>query len=109
HNYIRQSYPKLPLILAGFSFGTAIASGLARQVEHSKLILIGPAVTRYLVYVPEVKKTIVIHGEKDEVIAIEAVFKWSRETNQPIIWLPHAGHFFHGKLLELQNIVGSFV
>ena len=49
YNYAIVQYPNLPVVLAGFSFGTAVASNLAAQVEHQKLILIGPAVTRYSV------------------------------------------------------------
>ena len=109
YNYIRTLYPDLPLVLSGFSFGTGIASQLALQVEHQKLILIGPAVTRLNVVVPNVNKTIVIHGELDEIIALEAVFNWARGHNQPIIWFPNTGHFFHGKILALQNLLTTTV
>ena len=65
HEYIRQSYSDLPLFIAGFSFGCAVASGLAAQVEHQKLVLIGPAVTRYNVVVPDKNKTLVISETKE--------------------------------------------
>ena len=108
HDYIRQTYPDIPLILAGFSFGTAIASQLASRVEHKKLILVGPAVTRLNVVIPDNNKTIVIHGELDEVIAVEEVLTWGRTNNQAIIWFPNTGHFFHGKLIALQNMLSQF-
>ena len=108
YDYIRQTYPDIPLVLAGFSFGTGIASQLASRVEHKKLILVGPAVTRLNVVVPDSNKTIVIHGELDEVIALDEVLAWGRTHNQAIIWFPNTGHFFHGKLIALQNILSQF-
>ena len=108
HNYIRQDYPDLPLILAGFSFGTAVASGLAAQIEYKKLILVGPAVTRFKVIAPNKTKTIVIHGQDDEVISLDSVLKWGEEHNLPIICYPNTGHFFHGKLVGLQNLLANF-
>ena len=109
HDFIRSSYPELPLILAGFSFGTSVASQLAALVEHQQLILAGPAVTRYKVVVPDVKKTIVIHGENDEVIPLHNVLEWARQFSQPVIWFPDSGHFFHGKLVGLANILQQLV
>lgn len=107
HNYIRQSYPDFPLILAGFSFGTAVACGIAALIDHKKLILVGPAVSRFQVTPPDTSKTIVIHGQNDEVISLNQVLKWSEQFDQPVICCPNTGHFFHGKLSNLQNLLNS--
>lgn len=109
HDFIRKSYPNLPLILAGFSFGTSVVSNLARQVDHKQLILIGPGITRYPVVVPDIAKTCVIHGEDDEITPLKAVFDWGRENNQPIVWFPATGHFFHGKLIGLANLLSQLI
>lgn len=109
YDYIRKNHPDLPLILAGFSFGASVASQLSGLVAHSKLILIGPAVTRYKVIVHDVRNTIVIHGELDEVISLDDVLNWGRDLNQPIIWFPGSGHFFHGKLIGLANLLQQIV
>jgi len=108
HTYMRQIYPDLPLILAGFSFGTTIASNLASQVKHHKLILVGPSVTLWPVVVSNPSKTIVVHGEEDEIIPIASVLTWGHTHNQPIIWFPNTGHFFHGRLLDLHNLLSLF-
>jgi len=109
HNYLRNKYgDRLPLVLGGFSFGTAVASNLATKIAYEKLILIGPAVSRYTVSIENVSKTIVIHGEDDEVIAAQDVWAWSRTHNLPIMWFPSTGHFFHGKLTLLQSVLGMF-
>ena len=108
HQYLREKYPNLPLILGGFSFGTKVASGLAYKVDYQKLILIGPAVTKYQITIENPAKTIVIHGDEDEIIAFSEVLNWSKVQNQPIITFPNTGHFFHSKLVQLQNILNNF-
>ena len=95
----------LPIVLAGFSFGSAVASQLAHIRPHSKLILVGPAVTRYKVVVPNNEQTIVIQGDNDEIIEPNAVLAWGREHNQIISLFPHTGHFFHGRLTQLKNFI----
>jgi alpha/beta superfamily hydrolase len=109
HAHLQKQYSELPLILAGFSFGTAIASILAASVTYQKLILIAPAVTRYEVNIHDSEKTIVVHGDEDDVIEFAAVLAWSKKYNQPIICFPNTGHFFHGKLLQLQNVLNSLL
>jgi len=108
HNYIRQTYPSLPLVLGGFSFGTAIACSLATKVEYKKLILVGLAVNRFQVVGTDSNKTIVIHGDKDEVTSLDQALQWGEKYDQPIICYPNTGHFFHGKLIGLQNLIASF-
>lgn len=103
YNYARQAYPDLPLVLAGFSFGTSVVSNFAQQVEHKKLLLIAPAVTRYSVVVPDKNKTLVIHGTDDEVISLADVSQWAEGYDIPISVFMKTGHFFHGKLVQLQN------
>lgn len=109
YNYIRSQYPDLPLVLAGFSFGTAIASNVAAQVEHKKLVLVGPAVTRYNVVVPDKNKTLVLHGEEDEVISLLDASNWAETNDVPIAVFMKTGHFFHGKLVQLQNYLTQIV
>jgi alpha/beta superfamily hydrolase len=102
-SYAQLHYPGLPCIIAGFSFGSAIAAQLAQRVEHKQLILIGPAVTRYTIEVPDSAKTIVIHGQEDEIIELSDVYSWAERFNLPVAVFPKTGHFFHGKLIQLQN------
>jgi alpha/beta superfamily hydrolase len=49
--------------------------------------------------------TIVIHGELDETIPLEAVFTWARPQDLPVIVIPGADHFFHRKLQHIKNFV----
>lgn len=109
YNYAIAQHSGLPVVLAGFSFGTSVASNLAMQVEHQKLILIGPAVTRYSVAVPDRNKILVIHGQEDEVIPLSAIYEWAEQHDIPVSVFLKTGHFFHGKLVQLQNYLTQIV
>lgn len=109
-SYAKNKYgSNLPIILAGFSFGTSIASKIAIKTEHKKLILIGPAVTKYDVPVPDNKSTLVIYGEHDEIVSPQLIWEWSRKNDVPITWFPNTGHFFHGKLSLLQSVLNNYI
>jgi len=94
----------LPLALAGFSFGSFVQTRVAERVEAERLVLVGPAVKRFEVR-PVPAGTIVIHGEQDDVVALADVLDWARPQELPIIVFPGCGHFFHGRLPQLQRTV----
>ena len=50
-----------------------------------------------------------IHGEDDDIIELSAVHTWSREQNQAIIVVPNTGHFFHGRLNVIMQLLNSFI
>jgi alpha/beta superfamily hydrolase len=108
YEYVTKLYPDLPCILAGFSFGGAIAGNLAAKVVHKKLILVAPSVVKHSVAIPDTAKTIVIHGVDDEVILFSDALNWAKGQNQSIICVPNTAHFFHGKLVELTSILTNF-
>jgi alpha/beta superfamily hydrolase len=100
----RQEYGDLPLILSGFSFGGYVQARAAQQLHPQHLVLIAPAVGRFVM--PKVPaNTLVVHGDMDEVVELQEVLQWARAQNLPIIVLAGAGHFFHGKLIRLKEIV----
>ena len=98
-----------PLVMAGFSFGGAMASQAAARLAAAgdaaeRIVLVGPAVKSFEVAtVPA--DTLVIHGEKDDVVLLSDVFDWARPQGLPVTVLPGAGHFFHGQLPVLKQIV----
>lgn len=98
----------LPPVLAGFSFGTFVQTRVARTVAPERMVLVGPAVGRFSID-PVPPDTIVIHGEEDEIVALGDVFAWARPQHLPIVVFPGCGHFFHGRLSQLQQtIVGMW-
>lgn len=103
-----QRDPALPLALAGFSFGGFVASQAAADLPaHLKaqgLVLVGPS-TRKQQVPPVPDDTVVIHGESDDVVPLEATLDWARPQSLPVIVVPGAGHFFHGQLPLLKNLI----
>ena len=95
---------ELPVVLAGFSFGSFVQTRVAKAMEVQRLVLIGPAVRRFAVEeVPA--DTIVVHGEEDDVVPLADVLAWARPIELPVIVFPGCGHFFHGRLTQLQRVV----
>lgn len=102
--HARRELGNLPIMLAGFSFGGYVQTRVLEQVEAQRLVLVAPAVKRFEVgAVPA--DTLVIHGERDEVVPLADVLDWARPQNLPLTVVPGAGHFFHGQLTLLARIV----
>ncbi|MEO9134989.1 MAG: alpha/beta hydrolase [Casimicrobiaceae bacterium] len=96
----------LPIVLAGFSFGSFVQTRVATRIQAERLVLVGPAVKRFpLLEVPV--DTIVVHGEQDDVVPLADVFEWARPQQLPIVVFPGCGHFFHGRLPQLSRVVTS--
>lgn len=96
-----------PLYLAGFSFGAYVASHAAARIGHdavARLVLVGPA-TRNFEVAPVPPHTLVIHGEHDDVVPLQATLDWARPQGLPVVVVPGVGHFFHGQLPLLKSLV----
>jgi alpha/beta superfamily hydrolase len=101
-------HPKRRFMLAGFSFGGYVAaeamSRLPADARPERLVLIAPSTLKQ--QVPAVPAdTIVVQGEADEVVPLAAAFDWARPQVLPIIVLPGVGHFFHGQITLLKNVL----
>lgn len=103
--FVEASYPGLPWVLAGFSFGAYVQHRLRQQLDARRLILVAPAVTMYE-FDPVPADTVVIFGDADELIPPAAIRLWADQHGLASRIIPEAGHFFHGKLAELKQ---SFV
>ena len=102
--YLRSRFGEPRLLLAGFSFGSFVQTRVAKRVEAERLVVIGPAVNRFPAEtVPP--NTLVVHGELDDVVPLQAVFDWARPQQLPIVVIPGGEHFFHGRLNQLAQIV----
>ena len=100
-----------PWALAGFSFGGFVAARAAEAVASthppSSLVLVGPATSRFDVppVPPHLASACVIHGEHDDVVPLSAVLDWARPQSMPVTVVPGVGHFFHGQLPLLRQLV----
>ena len=104
--HARSAYGELPVVLAGFSFGTFIQTRVMLQVPAERMVLIAPAVARFGGN-PVPADTIVIHGEEDDVVALADVFAWARPQQLPVVVFPGCGHFFHGRLPQLTRVIAG--
>ena len=99
----------LPLVLAGFSFGSYVASYLNERLiseglAPERLVMVGSATSKWeLPHVP--KNTLVIHGENDETITLASVLDWARPQELTVQVVPGADHFFHRKLHCIREII----
>jgi alpha/beta superfamily hydrolase len=99
----------LPLALAGFSFGAYVTTLAAERLAQAgqpaeRLALIGPSTQRARpADVPN--DTLVIHGEADDVVPLSAVLDWARPQQLPVTVMPGIGHFFHGQLTPLRDLI----
>ncbi|MDO4998156.1 MAG: alpha/beta hydrolase [Neisseria sp.] len=111
-DFARAQHPHLTqLAIAGFSFGGYVSLFASHLREPDLLLLMGPAVNHYErkePLAPNVAKTLLIHGEKDEVVALQQSLDWAREQDLPIVVLPESSHFFHGKLIPLRDTILRF-
>lgn len=100
--------PALPLVVAGFSFGGYVASQVAARAgaRHGlvRTVLVGPATQNFSV-APVAENTLVIQGELDDVVPLQATLDWARPQSLPVVVVPGGGHFFHGQLPLLKTIV----
>lgn len=101
---VADGFGERPLVLAGFSFGGAMAGRLAARRRCEALVLVGPAVTSYEVPAPTVP-CLIIHGENDETIPLAGVLDWARPHDLPVTLVPGADHFFHRRLNVIRETV----
>lgn len=104
----RAAQPALPILLAGFSFGGYVAAQAADRLRAAgtpvqRLVLVGPATSRFTLPAQVAPDTVVIHGEADDVVPLQATLDWARPQVLPVIVLPGVGHFFHGQLTLLKQ------
>jgi alpha/beta superfamily hydrolase len=102
--YAKERYGDIPLLLAGFSFGSFVQTRVAKRIASERIVLVGPAVIRFPAEtVPP--NTLVVHGENDDVVPLSDVLDWARPQQLPIVVVPGGEHFFHGRLNLLARIV----
>ena len=100
------------LALAGFSFGAFVTTHAFARLQSErpidKLVLVGISVSRSPAAPIDAtahNRTLVVHGEQDDTVLLLDVMNWARPQALPVTVVPGAGHFFHGQLPLLKNLV----
>ena len=124
--HARERLPALPLMLAGFSFGGAVAVRASGRVDFERLVLVAPGFRRItgqgMGEAPDpadpklgapgrhtTANTVVIHGDLDETVPLADSLGWAGARDVPVVVIPGGEHFFHRKLHMLREIVARWV
>jgi hypothetical protein len=111
--WVRRTRPDDPLWLGGFSFGAYITTRAALNLDVGQLITIAPPVHRYAfdsLRHPECP-WLVVQGDEDEVVNIEAVLTWANALKPPpdLSIMKGADHFFHRRIMDLRGLLKNGV
>lgn len=109
---IEQVAPQGPLVLAGFSFGTYVTSRVLARLQAERdiraVVFVGTAASRFKVEpIPQElhSRSLAVHGELDDTVPIAPVMDWAREQSLPLTVIPGGEHFFHGRQVQLKELV----
>jgi alpha/beta superfamily hydrolase len=124
--HARALHPALPLHLAGFSFGGAIATRASTTADFAQLVLVAPGFRRITAAgmgeapdpmdptLGEIGRhsstnTLVIHGDLDDTVPLADSLAWATPREVPVAIIPGGEHFFHRKLHILREIVARWI
>ena len=125
-SHARARCPGIPLHLAGFSFGGAVAVRASDRAEFARLVLAAPGFRRIAeggmgaapgpgdpnLGAPgrhTLANTVIVHGDLDETVPLADSIAWATPREVPVVVVPGGEHFFHRKLHLLREIVGRFI
>ena len=124
--HARAASGELPLYLAGFSFGGAVATRASERLDFRQLILAAPGFRRISEHGmgeppdpadPNLgspgrhssSNTLVIHGDLDETVPLSESISWATPREVPVVVVAGGEHFFHRKLHVLREIVARWI
>jgi len=112
-HWLSDRHPDLPIWLAGFSFGAAMAVRAAVAEPVDGLISVAPAISRFASGLDTQPRCpwLIIQGDEDELVDIEETVAWvdGLEPGPELLVVNGGEHFFHGRLAELREVVMHFV
>jgi alpha/beta superfamily hydrolase len=111
-HWARERWTNTKLVLAGVSFGGGVALRAALRTEVARLIMVAPSAAREA---PPARLPtcpwLIVQGDADDVIPAGMVIEWVNHLRpQPELRiLPGVGHYFHGRLNELRDVVREWL
>jgi alpha/beta superfamily hydrolase len=109
---MQADYPDLPVILAGYSFGTYVQSLLCTQLTKTnqtqpRLVLVSTTAGMWTTEsVPA--DTVLIHGDLDDMVPLETLLKWARPQGLTVHVITGADHFYNRRLLPIRDIISTY-
>ncbi|MEM8816743.1 MAG: alpha/beta family hydrolase [Pseudomonadota bacterium] len=111
--FMESGQPGLPLWIGGFSFGAAMAIKASQRRSVAGLISVAPAVSRFRSDDSPQPDCpwLVVQGDEDELVAADETIEWinSLEPGPELAVLSGVEHFFHGRLVDLRELVCEFI
>ena len=125
-DHARAAEGSLPLKLAGFSFGGAVAVRASGRCDFDQLVLVAPGFRRItgqgMGEPPDpgdpklgepgrhtTRNTLIVHGDLDETVPLADSIAWATPREVGVVVVPGGEHFFHRKLHILREIVSRWV
>lgn len=112
-NLAKKEYPDHVMYLAGFSFGTFVATKACNELPEVKgLLTVAPSMVHFDfssfndIHCP----WLIIQGTADEVISMPAVFDFAKSNADRVELqvFDGVGHFFHGELTRLREAIKHY-
>lgn len=111
--WLQAQHPDLPCVILGFSFGGCVAARVTYDQEQlgrapDKLFMVAPSVERLAGHaLPSVTPLTIIQPMEDEVVDPATVYAFSETLGRDheLLKVAECGHFFHGKLVQLKDLV----
>ena len=112
--FLRTRFPRLPLGVAGFSFGSWVALDVgAREPDVHALVGVGlPVGSSPFAYLAGVKEPkLIVQATEDQYGPREKLQALFASLDEPkrLHWVQGVDHFFDGKLAEVQQVVSDFL
>ena len=115
-DWLRQRMPAgSPLLLAGFSFGGYVSVRAAERARPKLQISVAPPFGGRFAYSERPQRPdcpwLVIHSRDDDVVAYADTAAALDQYDPPpeLVTVDGAGHFFNGRLGDLQSAAGAFI
>jgi alpha/beta superfamily hydrolase len=113
--WMRERQPDAPLLLMGFSFGAFVSIQAAARARPSLQVSIAPPFSKYFDKAPLPPRPpcpwLVVQGRDDDVVDFSDTQARLAHYQPPpeVVSFDGVGHFFHGRLGDLQNAVTEFI
>lgn len=92
---LKRRYPRLPLVIAGYSFGSIVAARVASEVGAQHLVMIAPPLSTLSLNVPNVATTLIV-AEHDQFSPPSSLEDHPVAVRSTLHVVSGADHFLNG-------------
>ena len=106
-DWLKEVLPQHQVCLAGFSFGSFVSAAVASSLPVQHLLSVAPPIHLYdYAHLDETTcPWLVVQGDQDEIVPFKQVQQWVKHKAIDFVVVSRAGHFFHGQLIELRELL----